>query len=226
MRNNTKKTLIIVGSICSTIVICIVFGFFGNKEEDIIMNRLVGIVAIISGLGSLLMGIASIFSTSLDNVREYYATGDTPDMSNARHVLYNYRYIKMKYGKSVFDADFDVWAQQIPEEEDKALHKTNCQEIFDAMGLTTNFFQMWGLLQSKGFLPMWVFETASGYSIIKLHESVEDILKDRRETNPFYGMQFTHLCERIARKYKKAICQCVDNEREYIIRELGIDTQR
>jgi hypothetical protein len=85
---------------------------------------------------------------------------------------------------------------------------------------------MWGLLQSKGFLPVWVFETASGYSILKLHDSVEDIFEKNRETNPFYAMQFTALCERIAQKYKKAIRQCVENERAYVMRELGLTAEQ
>ena len=109
---------------------CLVF--FGKNEEDVIINRIVGIVAIISGLGSLLVGVSSIFSTSLDNVREYYATGDTQEMSDARKVLYNYRYIKLKYGKSVFDEDFDEWAQQSKIKEDKALKTTTRAEIMAA----------------------------------------------------------------------------------------------
>ena len=220
MKNNAKKTLLIVGSLCSMVVICVVFGFLGKNEEDVIINRLVGIVAIISGLGSLLMGVSSLFSTSLDNVREYYATGDTTEMSNARYVIYNYRYIKMKYGKSLFDEDFDEWCGTLA--GDAELKVTNREEILNAAGLILNFFQMWGLLQSKGFLPIWVFETASGYSIIKLHEGVEDILIERRDTNPFYGMQFTDLCERIARKNKKAIAQCRAVENGYIMQELGL----
>lgn len=226
MNNKLKKSLFAIGSICVTITICVVFGFFGNNEEDIIMNRIVGIVAIISGLGSLLVGVASIFSTSLDNVREYFATGDTNEMEEARRVLYNYRYIKIKYGKSIFHKDFDLWAQQLEKQTDSVLSVTTKEEIIAAAGVTMNFFQMWGLLQNKGFLPMWVFETASGYSIIKLHQAIEDILYDRRETNPFYGQQFSWLCTRILKKYKKAIRKCVCNEKEYMMQELGISENK
>lgn len=224
MNNKLKKSLFTIGSICVTITICVVFGFFGNNAEDVIMNRIVGIVAIISGLGSLLVGVASIFSTSLDNVREYFATGDTNEMEEARRVLYNYRYIKIKYGKKLCDKDFDTWAQQL--ERDGVLVATTRAEVISAAGVTMNFFQMWGLLQNKGFLPMWVFETASGYSIIKLHQAIEDILYDRRETNPFYGQQFSWLCARILKKYKKAIRLCVGNEKQYMLQELGISEEK
>ena len=100
---NKKNIILLIGAVCSTIAICVAFGFFGKNKEDVLVNRIVGIVAIISGVGSLLVGISSIFSTSLDNVREYYATGDTVEMARARIVLFNYRYINIKYGKSVYD---------------------------------------------------------------------------------------------------------------------------
>lgn len=220
---NKRNVILLIGSICSTIAICVVFGFFGKDKEDVIVNRIVGIVAIISGLGSLLVGISSIFSTSLDNVREYYSTGDTLEMSRARAVIYNYRYIKMKYSKTVYDPDFDEWVKENINSKEKSLLPTNKKEIFEAADITANFFQMWGLLQYKGFLPIWVFETSSGYSILKLHEGIEDILEVERKNNPFFGGQFTDLCVRIYDKNKNAIKTCFECEEKYIKNELGLN---
>lgn len=205
------------------LVICVALGFFGQNKEDIIINRIVGVVAIISGIGSVIMGISSIFSASLDNVREYYATGDTKDMAFARQVLYNYRYIKIKFGKTVFDDDFDEWVKKNINPDDSILRATDKNEVLAAAALTADFFQMWGLLQYKNFLPMWVFETASGYSIIKLYEASEDIFLYHRMTNPFYAMQFKNLCSRITSKYRKDISECREKECEYIKNKLGIE---
>ena len=199
-----------------------VFGFFGKDKEDVFVNRIVGIVAIISGIGSLLVGISSIFSTSLDNVREYYSTGDTPEMSKAFSVIFNYRYIKMKYQKSVFDKDFDEWVKENIDGKQDILLPTTKKEILEAAETTANFFQMWGLLQYKGFLPIWVFETSSGYSILKLHEGIEDIIDNQRKNNPFYAGQFTNLCYRIYNKNKKAIKTCFEREEKYIEKELNL----
>lgn len=221
MKNNTKKALYIVGTLCVIITFSIFFIFFGKSQDDII-NIIVGVVAIISGIGSLLVGISSIFSTSLDNVREYFSTGDTVAMEKARSILYNYRYIKIKYGKTIYDEDFDQFAQQQEIQEHPMLRTTNKEEILSAAETTLDFFQMWGLLQGKGFLPMWVFETASGYSILKLHQAVEDILTEKRKTNPFYGQQFSFLCDRIKKKYKKVILQCIESEKLYIAQNLDI----
>ena len=68
---------------------------------------------------------------------------------------------------------------------------------------------------------MWVFETSSGYSILKLHEAMEDILLEERKTNPYFGMQFTSLCHRIYAKNKKIIFNCFEKEEEYILKELN-----
>ncbi len=219
---NKRNIILIIGSICSTIAICVVFGFFGKDKEDVFVNRIVGIVAIISGVGSLLVGISSIFSTSLDNVREYYSTGDTPEKSRAYAVIFNYRYIKMKYSKSIYDTDFDEWVKENIDGKENILFPTSKKEILEAADITANFFQMWGLLQYKGFLPIWVFETSSGYNILKLHEGIEDIINFERRSNPFYAGQFTNLCYRIYDKNKTAIKTCFDSEEKYIKKELNL----
>ena len=221
MRDIFRKNTFWLVSITALLVICVFLAFFGSNGDDT-MDSVVGVVAIVSGIGSVVMGLSSIFSTSLDNVREYYATGDSDAMREARGVLYNYRYIKIKYGKTIFDADFDEWAEKKLAEGAGVAHRTTKKEIFDAASTTNDFFQMWGLLQSKNFLPMWVFETASGYSIIKLHEALEDINTANRATNPFYGLQFKELCVRISKKYKKAIAKCRENEAEFIKNNLKI----
>ncbi len=222
MKDKIKKGAYILGGIMTMIVACVALGLFGADQEDIIINRIVGVVAIVSGVGSIIMGVASVLSASLDNVREYYATGDTAEMADARRILYNYRYIKIKFGKSIYDKEFDEWIKANVDRDGMTLRVTNKNEILSAASLITNFFQMWGLLQSKSFLPIWVFETASGYSIIKLYEAVDDILKDKRQSNPFYGGQFKDLCIRILSKYRTAIAKCRASESKYITETLGV----
>ncbi len=222
MKDKIKKGIVVLLSVSTMILLCVAVGFFGKTDEDIVINRIVGIVAIASGIGSIVIGVATILSSSLDNVREYYATGDTVEMSEARRILYNYRYIKIKFGKTVGDKDFDEWIKENIDSSKMPLFVTNKSEILSAASLTTNFFQMWGLLQYKGFLPIWVFETASGYSIIKLYEAIYDIRKEKCSSNPFYGGQFKDLCVRINAKYRKAILQCRNKESDYIKETFGI----
>ena len=223
MKDKIKNILFTSGCVSALVIICVALGFFGKNEEDMIINRIVGIVAIVSGLGSLLIGISSMFTSSLDNVREYYATGDNDELIKARGILYNYRYIRIKFGKSVLDSDFNEWVEKNISSGVAEIRATTAEEIKNASGSVISFFQRWGLLQRKGFLPVWVFETASGYSVIKLYEAVEDIVENRRDSNPFYGVEFEELCQRIKKKYKKAIAQSRNNEKEYIRSIFGIE---
>ena len=223
MKGNLKKILIVLGSISSTIAICIVFGFFGKNQEDIIINRIVGIVAIISGLGSLLVGVSSIFTTSLDNVREYFFTGEQAEIADARHVLYNYRNIKIKYGKSIYDKNFDEWVKENITADNENFYVEGKAQILKASSRVANFYQMWGLLQYKNFLPIWVFDTTSGYNVIKLYQAIEDILEHKTRENPMYAGHFRDLCKRVYAKYKKIIIKCRDSERNLFIEKYGVE---
>ena len=222
MKDNVKRLLIVLASVGSMLTICVVFGFIGWSDGDSAMERIVGIVAIISGMGSLLVGVSSIFTTSLDNVREYFATGETPEIAGARHVLYNYRNIKIKYGKTVYDADFEEWIKENFTENDKDFYVESKDEVFKAASRVANFYQMWGLLQYRNFLPIWVFDTTSGYNMIRLYQSVADIIEHKREANPLYAGHFEDLCKRINAKYKKVIKQCRDSERKLFIEKYGV----
>ena len=222
MKGNTKRVLILLGSVCSMLAVCVVFGFIGWGDGDSAMERIVGIVAIISGMGSLLVGVSSIFTTSLDNVREYFATGEDPEIADARHVLYNYRNLKIKYGKSVYDSDFDEWVKENIKEDDKDFFVEGKEQIFKASSRVANFYQMWGLLQYRNFLPIWVFDTTSGYNMIRLYQSIADIIEHKREANGLYAGHFEDLCKRINVKYKKVIKQCREGERKLFIEKYGV----
>lgn len=223
MRGNAKKILLIAGSICSTTAICIIFGFFGGGGEDAIINRIIGIVASISGFGSLLVGISSIFTTSLDNVREYFSAGEKPEIADARHLLYNYRNVKIKYGKTVYDEDFDLWLEENFNKDDKDFYiEGGKEELLKAASRVANFYQTWGLLQSRNFLPIWVFDTTSGYNIIKLYQSMSDIIDRKREANMLYAAHFEDLCKRVYAKYHKVINLCRDGERDMINKKFNV----
>ena len=66
----------------------------------------------------------------------------------------------------------------------------------------------------KRFLPMWVFESSSGFSVVKLYEAVEDIVDhNREESNFFYAENFEWLKNKIEHKYRKEINACRDMEK-------------
>jgi hypothetical protein len=223
MKDQNKRIILMLLGVISMLVVCVVFGFIGWNNDDSAMERVVGLIAIISGVGSVLVGLSSISTTSLDNVREYFATGEDPEIADARHVLYNYRNLKIKYGKSVYDADFEEWLKENVTEEDKDFYIEGKEQVFKASSRVANFYQMWGLLQDRNFLPIWVFDTTSGYNMIRLYQSVADIIEHKREANPLYAGHFENLCKRINKKYKKVIKQCRDSERKLFLEKYNVE---
>ena len=223
MREKSKSILIGLGSVASILFLYIIYRYLNLGDGESAMEGIVGIVAIISGMGSLLVGVSSIFTTSLDNVREYFATGEDPEIADARHVLYNYRNLKIKYGKSVYDADFEEWLKENVTDEDKDFYIEGKEQVFKASSRVANFYQMWGLLQDRNFLPIWVFDTTSGYNMIRLYQSVADIIEHKREANPLYAGHFENLCKRINKKYKKVIKQCRDSERKLFLEKYNVE---
>lgn len=224
MRDNVKRILLLLASVGSMLAVCVVFGFIGWGDGDSAMERIVGIVAIISGMGSLLVGISSIFTTSLDNVREYFDTGEDPEIADARKVLYNYRNLKIKYGKTVADPDFDEWiVNNLNKDKDDQFYVENKAAVKKASSRVLNFYQMWGLLQYRNFLPIWVFDTTSGYNMIRLYEATVDIIQEKRKSNRLYAGHFQDLCVRINKKYKNVIEACRADNRKEFINDFGVE---
>lgn len=46
-----------------------------------------------------------------------------------------------------------------------------------------NFFQHWGLMARKKYLPMWVFESGAGAGVIRLYRVTEQCILDKRKAN-------------------------------------------
>lgn len=210
MKRSTKNTVIFstIAAVSSIILGGLIFLMIKFDSADMI-NKIVGAIAIITGLSSLIMGISSIFSATLDNVREYFYTGDTMEHSSARKLIYSYRDLKMEHGISIETDNFNDTIKSLGGDFTK-------EELEKVASLEINFFQMWGLLRSKHYLPMWVFDTASGYSIVKLFEGVQDIIDYKRKFhNPNYADQFNSLYNKILKRYNREITECRRVEKEY-----------
>ena len=125
------------------------------------IKDVVNIVAILSGISAILVGIASIRISNLGAVKEYFQQGDNKEYTTARHNLYK---------------KFD---ENVPIDPNDA----------DASN-TVSFFHFWGLMVKKKYLPFWVFKSASGYAVIRLYEGLQEMIEIRRVDNPEYAEYF------------------------------------
>ena len=112
------------------------------KETKI--KDVVNIVAILSGISGVLIGVASIRISNMEAVKEYFQQGDSLENVAARKEIYCKINNNIKIDKN------DV-----------------------AAGSIISFFHFWGIMVKKKYLPLWVFESASGYAVIRLYEGLQ-----------------------------------------------------
>ena len=73
-----------------------------------------------------------------------------------------------------------------------------------------------------------VLETTIDYILCSDEKAVEDVLTEKRKTNPFYGSRsydnilFRDELAEIEKKYKKIILQCIESKKLYIAQNLDI----
>ncbi|OCA88929.1 DUF4760 domain-containing protein [Pseudobacillus wudalianchiensis] len=66
-----------------------------------------------------------------------------------------------------------------------------------------SFFHFWGMMVRKGYLPIWIFNSASGPSIVRLYHLLLPYINERRASNNhYYAKEFEYLSKRIQREYK------------------------
>ncbi len=124
-----------------------------------------GLIGMITGLIGAITGIAGIVNNKFTAVHNFFLTMESPDFIDARHYVYN-----------------NVIKIDDPISSEKAAY-------------ITNFFHHWGYLAKKGFLPMWVFDSASGAGAVRLYEHTKDYIRQVREkhNDPTYAEYFEWL---------------------------------
>lgn len=76
-----------------------------------------------------------------------------------------------------------------------------------------SFFNFWGMMVRKKFLPIWIFKSASGPSVVRLYIILNEFISERRETgNKFYAVDFEYLVKKIKSKYNIEYSQVSSNE--------------
>lgn len=181
---------IVIVLITISITIAVVLSF----KDDSLLDNIVGIVAIITGISGGVLGIVSLRTANLENVREYFQTGDTKEMIYNRSVLYEFK----ASNKSLYEPDFFLKHYDINNNPSNLKMK----DIELSVSKISSFFHLWGLLAKKGYLPLWVFESASGIAVCRLYYASIEVINNKRKKNPLYAENFEWLTNKIIEKYQ------------------------
>ena len=210
--NKIKNILIGAISACMAIafglLVVIICQLFGNGDDvNTKLSFAITIFGIVSGIGSfvgVLNAILSVLNDRASNIRSYYESVEKDDIAEARHLLYKYRDFKALEKIGVYsDCDFNAVAAKYA--LDEKLNVGNKKDVLQAASKIANFYQMWGLLYKNGSLPIWVFKTSAGYNLLRLYDSIEDIIKEKQKENALYAKEFINLCEVVRKKYKQKL---------------------
>ena len=178
---NKKNKVFICITLCVLCLILILALRFWNitipvsglSGKMIDLADIVDVVAILSGISGILVGAASIRISNLGAVEEYFQQGDSKEYTEARRKIY----IKIDQKQKIE------------------------QDYLDA-AIVVSFFHFWGLMVKKKYLPAWVFDSASGYAVIRLYEGLSDMIIERRKKNPEYAQYFEWLYIKTKKKLK------------------------
>ena len=211
--NKLKNILIGVISVCMVIafglLVVIIYQIFGGgADADAKLSFAITIFGVVSGISSfvgLLNAILSIVNDTASNIQRYYEDVEKEDIVKARHLLYKYRDFKALEGIGVYTKDCDFDAVAIKYALDEKLNVESKKAVLDAASKIANFYQMWGLLYKNGSLPLSVFKTSAGYNLLRLYDSIEDIITEKLKENPLYAKEFIALCKEVKRRYKYEI---------------------
>lgn len=174
-----RKRLIFSFIVLMLIVLVLATYFLFDLETDLsnVLAIVASLLAIITGVIAIFMSFIEVNKAKLDAVKDYFQQGDDNEYVDARKYIFN----NYKYSKNY-----------------------NIKEKYsESKAKVCNFFHFWGLMNRKGYLPIWVFEGSSGVQVVKLFFILYGDIIESRKQNKFYAIEFERLVKRILIKYKK-----------------------
>lgn len=84
---------------------------------------------------------------------------------------------------------YDIYKNDYKEE--KLLEELKRQTV--ELSKIVSFYDFWGLMVKKRYLPKWTFQKSSKYTAINTYEKLEPYIKFRREDQPIYASHFEWL---------------------------------
>lgn len=136
-------------------------------------SETLSIIGTVTGIVGMFTGIGSLVYSGLNHRRDCYL---------AVH----------EYLTAVEDKDFI--------EAKKYVYSTSHFEIDDEKAaVIVNFFHHWGMLAKRKYLPLWVFDGATGKGACRLYERVLPYIEARRKHNgdPSYAECYVWLYKKI-----------------------------
>lgn len=136
---------------------------------------IIAVIGCITGIAGLGMSIYGLIHNRAVAVHEFLTKMEDREFIKARGNVYGRTYGKMC-----------------------ALNDEDAAQVI-------NMFHHWGLLAKRRYLPMWVFDSASGAGVCRLYEITQNYIESSRKRNkdPKYAEYFTWLYGETKKRQEK-----------------------
>lgn len=128
------------------------------------------VIVTVTGIFGTAISILGVVDNRFLAIRQYMAGVEAPEFIKARTAIRN-----------------------IENSSQISLDNTDAAQL-------VNFFDHWGLLAKKHYLPLWVFNSGSGDGIIEYYDKVFVYITKRRVERSTYASNFEWLYKELKRR--------------------------
>lgn len=139
------------------------------------VDRVLAIISICISLSALALSLFGFCQSRASIVKDFFAQGDNIEMKKLRKVIYDI-YNQNNHAELILDE-----------------LKTHSDEVSQVI----SYYDFWGLMVKKGYLPKWAFQASSKFTTINIYNKTKPYIEYRRLGQPDYASHFKWLISKI-----------------------------
>ena len=183
-RDNALYTLLSIGLIVAAFIVV----YKADSETNI--ERAINASASTATAIAIIYAALSYRKDKTSAILEFYAQGDSKELIDARTEVYEWYHIRSFVGNHD-DVPLSIM-------EYNKLEKS----LKDSIVCVCNYYESWGVLLEKKYLPFNIFDSAVGVTLCRCFEVLKPYIEMRQLKNEYYAKHFVDLNLKIRKVYK------------------------
>jgi len=146
------------------------------KEVLCMFDQVLGLLSIIISLCAFFLSALSFLQSRASTVKDFFTQGDGMEMKECRKVIY------------------DIYNNY----QDESIILNRLIERSDDVARVISFYDFWGLMVKKKYLPLWTFQDSSKYVTINIYNKARPYIAFRKTENEMYASHFEWLIKKLS----------------------------
>lgn len=135
------------------------------------VDKVLTIISICISLSAFALSLFSFSQSRASIVKDFFTQGDSGEMKKYRKVVYDI-YNQYNHTELILDE-----------------LKTHSDEVSQVV----SFYDFWGLMVKRRYLPKWAFQASSRYTAINIYNKIKPYIEYRRLEQSEYASHFEWL---------------------------------